>query len=100
MAIALVVWFRSAILLDNLGGVFCSCYFVKVKSTPSLDVALGVWQKIVVWQILGPKIFWFKKSLGQKIFLGQENFCFQKSFRSKKNFGSEKDLGSNRFVGP
>ena len=25
----------------------CCCYYVKVKSTPSLDLALGVWQKYV-----------------------------------------------------
>ena len=60
LAITLVVWFRilSTILLENLGGgsccccsccsccsCCCSCYYVKVKSTPSLDLALGVWQK-------------------------------------------------------
>ena len=52
MAITLVVWFRtlSAIFSENLGGGSCSCcccYYAKVKSTPSLDLALGVWQKYV-----------------------------------------------------
>ena len=44
----LLVWFQtlSAILLKDVGGGSCSCcYCVKVKSSPSLDLALGVWQK-------------------------------------------------------
>ena len=40
MAIALLVWFRtlSTILIENLGGGSCCYYYVKVKSTPSLDL--------------------------------------------------------------
>ena len=33
-------------VLEIIGGgsCCCCCYYVKVKSTPSLDLALGVWQ--------------------------------------------------------
>ena len=71
LAIALVVGFLtlSTIFSEDLSGGSCSCcssccYNGKVKSTPSLDLALGVWQKScwnkteIVWLEVPQPLFW------------------------------------------
>ena len=50
-------------------------------------------QKNLVLKTFGPKKLWIQKNFGLKQILGPKIFCWKKNFGLKKDFGSEKKIG-------